>query len=247
MIDPARRAASAHSDSRCPVVKCKSRSMRSPNGRRMHASSASEKLPNSGQPKPRSANPNRVSPSASNSVASHVAAPHGLKNLTTGTGYAPAHRDGRHSPAERGAASWSAVPSLPPRHPKPHSPPDAGVGGKGDQRGPQGAWRHRQGAMEWSTPRAAQGLPAGAAGLAGSRAHPRAPEGQKPTPPRPQDAASAAAPGDRHLWPGRESGPAKQALACAVEPGRNGAARPACRPREAQKLPDPPQEVVSPN
>src|SRR3546814_14085899 len=40
----------------------------------------------SGQPKPRSASPNRVSPSSASSVASHVAAPSGLNSLMTGGG-----------------------------------------------------------------------------------------------------------------------------------------------------------------
>src|SRR3546814_5831246 len=85
MIDPARRAHAAQPDKGKRVVNPRSRSMPRPSGNRTDASSVRLNEPSSGQPKPRSARPNKVSPSSPSSVASHVAAPIGLKNLAMGT------------------------------------------------------------------------------------------------------------------------------------------------------------------
>jgi integrase/recombinase XerD len=60
MIDPARRAVSAQTDSGTALAKVRSRSMRRPKGKRRPAISDKLKLPSSGQPKPRSARPNYV-------------------------------------------------------------------------------------------------------------------------------------------------------------------------------------------
>jgi len=70
--------------------------------------------------------------------------------------------------------------------------------------------------MQWSTPSAAEGLPTDAADLGGSGAHPRAPEGRPNTPLRREPAASADAPGDRHLGPGRLGRPGEAGTACGV-------------------------------
>jgi hypothetical protein len=84
-IDPARRDHAAHVEIGNWVEKPRSRSMPRPKSSRTAPSSDRLNEPSSGQPKPRSAKPNNVSPSSPNSVASHVAAPTGLKNLAMGT------------------------------------------------------------------------------------------------------------------------------------------------------------------